>query len=383
MNRPGATEVALLAAAQAHLTARFERQGAMVRPDGTVASESQAYAMLRAVWSDDRAAFDRTWGWTQTHLLNGKGLLSWLWKDGAVVDAHAAADADTDAALALLMAGRRWNDPALVEAGQRMVRAIWAHEVVTVAGRPTSPPGTGRPRGRWWRSTPATSRPTPTASSRKPTPSTTGIPSSTAATTPSSPRRAPPWGQSARPGSRRTGWGSTAPPASRCPCACRSGDTTRYGFDAARTYWRVALDLRWTGDGRARAYLSQAGFLRDEVERKGEVSAVYARDGTIEERTPSVVGQAGALAALLTLDPPLAHRLYAGRFVGAAVYAPSRPRRRRRTAPAPSGPARTTSTPRTGGGSPPPSTRTPSPTSGCLIPAPRARGDEHEVAGLA
>ena len=107
------------------------------------------------------------------------------------------------------------------------------------------------------------------------------------------------------------------------PLRLEKGDTTRYGFDAARAYWRVALDLRWTGDGRARAYLSQAGFLRDEVQRKGEVSAVYARDGTIEERTPSVVGQAGALAALLTLDPPLAHKLYASRFVGSAVYVPA------------------------------------------------------------
>ena len=73
MNRPGATEAALLAAGAATSRARFERDGALVRPDGTVASESQAYAMLRAVWSDDRAAFDRTWGWTRTHLLNDQG----------------------------------------------------------------------------------------------------------------------------------------------------------------------------------------------------------------------------------------------------------------------------------------------------------------------
>jgi len=89
------------------------------------------------------------------------------------------------------------------------------------------------------------------------------------------------------------------------------GDTTQYGWDASRTYWRVALDARWFGDGRATAFLGLAGFLRDEMARKGFISAVYGRDGAIVQEAPSSVGTAGALAALLTLDPPAAHRLHA------------------------------------------------------------------------
>ena len=325
VNRPGATEAALLAAAQAHLTARFERQGAMVRPDGTVASESQAYAMLRAVWSNDRAAFDRTWGWTQANLLNGKGLLSWLWKDGRVVDAHAAADADTDTALALLMAGKRWNDPALVEAGQRMVRAIWANEVVTVAERPHLVAGDWATEGPVVAVNPSYFSPYAYRIFKEADPehdwytlldSGYDVLFASSRATLGAERSAglpPDWVGLDR---------ATGEPR---PLRLESDDTTGYGFDAARTYWRVALDQRWTGDGRAQAFLSQAGFLRDEVEHKGEVSAVYARDGTIEERTPSVVGQAGALAALLTLDPAQAHRLYTSRFVGGAVYVPNGP----------------------------------------------------------
>ncbi|HET7092082.1 MAG TPA: hypothetical protein VFI22_01355, partial [Thermomicrobiales bacterium] len=88
--------------------------------------------------------------------------------------------------------------------------------------------------------------------------------------------------------------------------------------DAARTYWRVALDLRWSNDGRADAFLRQAGFLRDEVRRKGAVSGVYSHDGKIIEAPPSISTMAGALAALLTLDPDAANTLYASQFVGLA-----------------------------------------------------------------
>ena len=97
------------------------------------------------------------------------------------------------------------------------------------------------------------------------------------------------------------------------------GDTALYGYDASRTYWRVALDLRWTGDGRAAAFLRQAGFLRDEVERKGYASAVYAHDGTVVEQAPSMVATAGALAALLTLAPDAANGLYDSQIVGAVT----------------------------------------------------------------
>ena len=95
-------------------------------------------------------------------------------------------------------------------------------------------------------------------------------------------------------------------------------DTTRYGYDAARTYWRVALHLRWNGDGRARAYLMQAGFLQSEVAREGRVRAVYEHDGTPLDSASSMVGTAGALAALLTLDPAAANMLYTTQVAAAA-----------------------------------------------------------------
>ena len=75
--------------------------------DGITTSEGQAYAMLRAVWANDRASFDAVWAWTRENLqVRPDRLLAWRWK-GRVLDLNAATDADQDAALALVLAPRR------------------------------------------------------------------------------------------------------------------------------------------------------------------------------------------------------------------------------------------------------------------------------------
>ena len=316
--RVSPTEPAVLRAADAAIEARFARGGAYADADGAVTSEAQSYAMLRAVWLSDRAAFDAAWGWTRANLVGPNGLPSWLWREGAVADANSAADADTDMALALLMAGRRWGDQALLDAGTAMARAIWEHEVAEVGGRPYMSAGNWArdadpvainpsylapyayrvfaevDPGHDWLALVDTSYEVLFEAGRAPLGAarTTGLP--------------PDWVGL----DRQTG--------RLAPLALADDETTAYGYDAARTLWRAAVDVRWSGDGRATSLLEQAGFLRDEAARKGFVSAIYARDGAIREEAPSAVAQAGALAALLELEPAQAHRLYAGQILGAA-----------------------------------------------------------------
>src|SRR5213076_2237883 len=55
VDKPGATEAALLANSAAAITRRFGHDGAYADADRVVTSEAQAYAMLRAVWGGDRA----------------------------------------------------------------------------------------------------------------------------------------------------------------------------------------------------------------------------------------------------------------------------------------------------------------------------------------
>ncbi|MGZ6641355.1 MAG: glycosyl hydrolase family 8 [Solirubrobacteraceae bacterium] len=110
-----------------------EGDGRVVRRDqgGDTVSEGQAYAMLMTAATGDRGGFDRVWGWTQRHLQRPDGLLAWRPGGGQ----QPAADADLDAARALLVAGRRFGDASYTRAAHRLGAAIAAGETTTVGGR--------------------------------------------------------------------------------------------------------------------------------------------------------------------------------------------------------------------------------------------------------
>jgi endoglucanase len=114
-----------------------EDDGRVVRHDqgGDTVSEGQAYAMLLAAAQDDEERFDRVWTWTREHLRRPDGLLSWRWAGGRVADPEPAADADLDAARALLVAADRFGEPRYAEEGRALGRAIEAHMTAPAAGR--------------------------------------------------------------------------------------------------------------------------------------------------------------------------------------------------------------------------------------------------------
>jgi endo-1,4-beta-D-glucanase Y len=114
-----------------------ESDGRVVRRDegGDVVSEGQAYGMLIAAAVGDRTRFRSIWDWTKNHLRRPDGLLSWRWADDQVIDSNSAADADLDAARALVLAGRRFNAPELTEDGKRLGAVILQSESVTIGTR--------------------------------------------------------------------------------------------------------------------------------------------------------------------------------------------------------------------------------------------------------
>jgi endo-1,4-beta-D-glucanase Y/4-amino-4-deoxy-L-arabinose transferase-like glycosyltransferase len=317
VDKPGATEAALLRDGAAAITARFARDGAYADAEGDVTSEAQSYAMLRAAWLGDRAAFDAAWAWTQAELINPQGLPGWRWRDGALHDANSAADADTDMALALLMAGRRWGDQALLDAGRSMARAIWAHDVAIVAGRPYMSAGSWAPAGEVVAINPSYLAPYAYRVFAAADPEHDWLALVDTSYELLFAASGDPLGAARSAGLPPDWVGLNRATGAIEPVALAAdADLTRYAYDAPRTFWRAALDARWSSDGRATALLQQAGFLRDEVARKGAVGAIYAHDGTILEPAPSSVASAGALAALLELDPAAAHGLYAGQILG-------------------------------------------------------------------
>ena len=93
----------------------IKTDGQVIIPEegGGTISEAQAYALLRAVWANDAAVFNRVYVWTYNHLsrdrAHGDRLLAWRWgrlPDGSwgVVDDNSATDGDLDYALALVLA---------------------------------------------------------------------------------------------------------------------------------------------------------------------------------------------------------------------------------------------------------------------------------------
>jgi endo-1,4-beta-D-glucanase Y len=317
VDKAGPTESGLLSASAAYLSQHFDRGGAYAASDGTVTSEAQAYALLRAVWSGDHDTFMQTWNWSKAHLVNPNGLLAWKWNQ-QVLDSNSASDADTDTALALLMAGRRWSDPELVADGTAMAGAIWDHDVAQAGDATYVGAGDWAPGLDVLAVNPSYFAPYAYHIFQEVDPAHNWLgliddgyrllfdTSAGALDDEHSAGLPPDWLGLDRSSGQVTSLGVDAT------------QTTAYGYDAPRTYWRVALDLRWNGDGRAAAYLAQAGFLRDEVDRSGLVRAVYAHDGSVASEDTSVVGTAGALAALLTLDGDAANRLYAAQILGGA-----------------------------------------------------------------
>jgi cellulose synthase/poly-beta-1,6-N-acetylglucosamine synthase-like glycosyltransferase len=148
-NHPSLSEKAH-ASAEAFFSRYVQPDGRVVRSDqgGDTVSEGQAYAMLLAVALDDRAGFNRVWGWTRENLQRDDGLLSFHWSGGRVDSDEPATDADLDAARALVLAGKRFGSSEYTEEGVRIGQAILDQETADVDGVPVLVAGP------WARSTP-------------------------------------------------------------------------------------------------------------------------------------------------------------------------------------------------------------------------------------
>lgn len=108
-----------------------------ILPDGRVqrpeheydtVSEGQAYAMIFAVFMNDKEMFDLIFRWTEEHLSrdgkHGDHLLAWHWKNGGINDWMAASDADGDYAFALLLASHQWEGSAYREKAIQVINDI-------------------------------------------------------------------------------------------------------------------------------------------------------------------------------------------------------------------------------------------------------------------
>lgn len=107
----------------------FIKNGRVIRPKhNDTVSEGQAYAMLRAVWLNDKKTFNDCYIWTENNLSRIKktndNLLAWHWKNGRVTDWMPASDADIDYALSLFLAYAKWGNSNLSDLDDYKTKAL-------------------------------------------------------------------------------------------------------------------------------------------------------------------------------------------------------------------------------------------------------------------
>ncbi len=268
--------------------------------DSITTSEGQSYTMLRAVWMNDKPVFDQTWQFTKDNLQhkNGDHLMSWLFGQkpdgtyGVIVDQggdHTASDADSDIALALLFASKRWNNDAYKGDALNIIKDIWTKEVVLVKGKYYLAAGDTEKIDKTknyyvlnpsyfapyayrifaevdpahpWLGLVDTSYEVLNRNMDSLGASSTGLPSDWLAL------------------DKRTGGIGVAPKLS-----------SDYSFDAMRIPWRLALDREWFGSSQALDTLSKLKFLNEEWS-KGKILTHYAHTGDpiLEAETPAMYG---------------------------------------------------------------------------------------------
>lgn len=313
---------------------RFVSGGRVVDPQtGTTTSEGQGYALLRAVYMDDREAFDEVWGWTKENLQvrEGDALLSREYgrTDAgtmAVLDKGSAANADTDAALALLFASRQWEDPQYEDEARNMIRGIWEKDTTLAGDRRIVAAGS------WARSdggepvmvnasylAPYAYRIFGEVDPEHPwedlIDSSYGLFDQAAV--------------SSNPGNG-TGlapdWLAVDPATGAfLPTDGPELGTEEPTYDANRVPWRISLDYLWFKDDRARETLESLSFPRREIEREGLLFASYNPDGSPMVAREAISTYAGVLPGLLFGgDRNLAHRVFAEKIMSEYKYDPDK-----------------------------------------------------------
>jgi endoglucanase len=277
--------------------------------------------MLRAVWQSDKQTFDKSWAWTKEHLGREKdSLFAWRWgqKDdgtyGVLTDQggqNAATDADSDIALALVMAASKWQQQSYLNEAQTIIKDIWTSEVISVGGKPylvandlekdSRSPAIINPsyispyayrifakvdKSHDWNSLVSSSYDLLDRS----------IDSNLDKG--SSAMIVPDW--------------ITIDQTTGAIAAVQGSTnlTTNYGYDAMRTPFRIALDYEWNNEPRAKQTLEKMAFLKQQWNEKGKIVSTYSHDGNIVKDDEVAEGYATSLGYFMVTDPSIADEIY-------------------------------------------------------------------------
>lgn len=289
--------------------------------DNITTSEGQSYTMLRAVWQGDRETFDKSWLWTKEHLgRTNDSLFSWRWGQkadgsyGIMTDQggqNAATDADSDIALALVMAASKWQQQSYLNEAQPIIKDIWQHEVITVKGKPylaandlekaSQAPAIVNPsyfspyayrifakvdKANDWNALVVSSYDLLDRSIES------NLDKGMSANI------VPDWITI----DKNTGAIAAVQDAPNL--------TTNYGYDAMRTAFRIALDYEWNSEPRAKQTLEKMTFLKKQWDEKKKIVSTYAHDGSVIKEDEVAEGYATSLGYFMVTNPSIADEIY-------------------------------------------------------------------------
>ena len=248
-------------------------------------SEGMGYAMIAAMYMTDKPTFDGLWAYVSQHL-DGNGIMNWHYTStGSLSGSGGATDGDEDIAFALVMADKQWG--GYTTPAKAMITAILSHEVESgsnvlkpgdnFGGSSQLDPSYIAPayyrvfasysgNSQWMSVLSANAAVLSRCAN-----ATTGL--------------VPDW---------CTASGSAiAPPG--------GGATTAYGYDAARTPFRVALDACWSNDPGS---MAEAGKLATFFDGLGlnNVRDGYTLTGTVTGGSYQLVFQGPAAVTGMAAD---------------------------------------------------------------------------------
>jgi endoglucanase len=229
-------------------------------------SEGQAYALLRAVFVDDRGTFDRVLQWSENNLKrrdqNNQRIDSlWAWKWGrnpstnqwTTLDSNFATDADIDAITGLIFASRKWKHSDYLNLAKVKLTDLWEHGTVLVNRQRYLLPGSIEVfrKGDQLKFNPSYLSPaafrlfgqvdTQHDWQSLIDSSYEVLNQSTELSKVSLP----------------SDWVLFQPNTGSYAALQKNDLASHYGFDASRVWWRVAIDAEWFNEPRAKAFLKK------------------------------------------------------------------------------------------------------------------------------
>jgi endo-1,4-beta-D-glucanase Y len=234
-------------------------------------SEGIGYGMLAAVYMGDQPTFDSLWRYGQSHF-NTKGLMSWhINAGGGTLDPGSASDGDVDMIWALIMASDQWSSQTYLTAAGNMIHAMRQNSI--------GPDGLLKPGDTWGGTaltnpsyfSPAYFRVFAVVSgdllwSRDILDKNYLVLSTVSGADGLVPD-----------------WTTDDAVVNMDSLTMPTGSNSTYGYDAARTPWRIAMDWCFNQEPRAQAYLMKVGaFFNPMAGNIGNVGDGYALNGSVK-----------------------------------------------------------------------------------------------------